>query len=106
MSFKHFKNAFALSLICFVAPSQAGIENGRAVYLAVCKACHAPENVMVSAPKAGDAEEWRKRLHKGIDAAADNAIKGIGAMPPKGGHTELTREDILRAIEFMKAAKN
>lgn len=27
---------------------------GRSVYQAVCAACHAPANVMVSAPKAGD----------------------------------------------------
>ncbi|MFZ6749043.1 c-type cytochrome [Undibacterium sp. Ren11W] len=102
MFFKHSNNVLALSLVLAFSNASVASEDGRAVYIAVCSACHAPENVLVSAPKAGDTAEWRKRLLKGIDAAADNAIKGVGAMPPKGGHTELSRGEILRAIEFMQ----
>jgi cytochrome c5 len=83
--------------------SHAG-DTGRTSYQSVCIACHAPENVMVSAPKAGDVAEWRKRLDRGphgLDTLTEHAIEGFGAMPPKGGHSELSREQIRQAIEFM-----
>ncbi|MCX7217884.1 MAG: c-type cytochrome [Burkholderiales bacterium] len=104
MAFQLSTTALALSFVYAIVPTPAASADGRAVYVAVCSACHAPENVMVSAPKAGDTAEWRKRLHKGIDAAADNAINGVGAMPPKGGHSALSRAEILSAIEFMQTA--
>ena len=81
------------------------IEAGKAVYQAVCIACHAPENVMVSAPKAGDVAEWARRAARapgGIEMLTRNAMSGVGAMPPKGGATELTKEQIRDAVEFMR----
>jgi cytochrome c5 len=81
------------------------VEAGKAVYQAVCIACHAPENVMVSAPKAGDVAEWARRAARapgGIDMLTDNAVNGVGAMPPKGGAAELTRTQVRDAIEFMR----
>ena len=86
--------------------SAASASGGRQVYESVCMACHAPENVMVAAPKAGDAAEWRRRLArsaKGLDTLADHAVDGFGAMPAKGGRDELTRAEILAAIGFMMA---
>jgi len=76
---------------------------GEALYQAVCRACHAPENVMVSSPKAGDTAEWARRLGKGLDQLTDNAINGVGAMPAKGGCTSCTAEQIREAIQFMAA---
>lgn len=58
---------------------------------------------MVSSPKAGDTAEWGKRLAKGLEAVTDNAVNGFGAMPPKGGAGELSRDKIRQAIEFMMA---
>jgi cytochrome c5 len=34
-----------------------------------------------------------------------HAVDGYGAMPPKGGHAELTPAQIREAIEFMRAAR-
>lgn len=79
---------------------------GRSVYQAVCSACHAPANVMVSAPKAGDLVDWGRRApadRKGLEKLTKHAIEGFGAMPPKGGHAELTRAEIRAAIEFMRS---
>jgi len=76
---------------------------GRALYQAVCRACHAPENVMVSAPKAGDTAEWERRLRTGLDQLTDNALNGIGAMPAKGGCTSCTAEQLRDAIRYMTA---
>jgi cytochrome c5 len=94
-----------LPLISFADEAQS-VEKGRAVYQSVCIACHAPENVMVSAPKAGDAAEWARRAGKGsagLDMLTRHAIDGFGAMPAKGGHAELTTAQIRDAIVFMRA---
>jgi cytochrome c5 len=79
---------------------------GRSVYQAVCAACHAPANVMVSAPKAGDLVDWGRRApadRKGLEMLTNHAVEGFGAMPPKGGRAELTRAEIRAAIEFMRS---
>lgn len=101
-----------LVLILFLLPaaiaSAATAGNGdagRAVYESSCRACHDPANVMVSSPKSGDATEWTKRLGKGIERVTDNAVNGIGAMPPKGGAAGLTREQIRDAILHMAAPR-
>jgi cytochrome c5 len=78
-----------------------GQGEGESVYQTVCIACHAPANVMVSSPKAGDVAEWNRRLKKGMPVLIDNAINGVGAMPAKGGASALTRTEIGLAIEFM-----
>lgn len=99
-----FAVAFALLPVFSFAADTQSIKSGRAVYESVCIACHAVENVMVAAPKAGDVAEWRRRLvqaPKGIDTLADHAVNGFGAMPPKGGRDELTRDEIRSAISFM-----
>ena len=77
------------------------VERGREVYEAHCHACHSPGNVMVSSPKAGDVPAWEARLAKGVEKATDNAMGGIGAMPPKGGAEALTRDEVRAAIRFM-----
>ena len=76
-------------------------DEGRAIYAAICSACHAPANVMVGSPKAGDTVEWNRRLAKGLEAVVDNAVNGFAAMPPKGGAGALSREQIRQAIQYM-----
>ncbi|WP_114968291.1 c-type cytochrome [Rhodoferax ferrireducens] len=80
------------------------VDAGQTLYQSVCRACHGPENVMVSAPKAGDTADWGQRLSRGsrgLETLADNAVNGFGAMPAKGGRSELSRDQILLAIKFM-----
>jgi cytochrome c5 len=84
-----------------VAPA---IDAGRTLYQSVCRGCHGPETVRVSAPKAGDLAEWEQRLSRGsrgLETLADNAVNGFGAMPAKGGRSELSRDQILQAVRFM-----
>ncbi len=83
------------------ADSGQASKDGRSLYTTYCMACHAPENVMVSSPKLGDKGEWSKRLRNGLDQTTDNAVKGFGAMPPKGGCMGCTREEIRKAIQYM-----
>jgi cytochrome c5 len=99
-----FAAAFVLLPQFSFAADAPSVKSGRAVYESVCIACHAVENVMVAAPKAGDVAEWRRRLvqaPKGMDTLTDHAIAGFGAMPPKGGRDELTRDEIRNAIVYM-----
>jgi cytochrome c5 len=90
-----------------MAADDQQMDKGRSVYQAVCAACHAPANVMVSAPKAGDLVDWGRRApadRKGLETLTKHPIEGFGAMPPKGGHAELSRAEIRAAIEFMRSA--
>ena len=100
--------ATAMSIVLTAGLScgaSADEQPARALYDSVCRACHSPENVMVSSPKAGDRVEWARRLRKGFEEVTRNAIDGFGAMPPKGGCAQCTPEQIQRAIEFMAAEK-
>ncbi|GAB4062129.1 c-type cytochrome [Uliginosibacterium sediminicola] len=87
-------NVFAQS-----APAQAS--EGKALYERICAACHAPSNVMVSSPKAGDKAAWARRLQKGLEQTTANAVSGIGAMPARGACTSCSPAQLREAIRFM-----
>jgi cytochrome c5 len=80
------------------APS-AGLKSGPEVYKTTCAACH--ETGAAGAPKFGDAAAWAPRLQQGLDKLTENAIKGKGAMPPKGGAVHLGDTEIALAVIHM-----
>ena len=82
------------------APAQ---QPGRALYESVCSACHAVENVMVSAPKLGARKDWQQRLQRagGLDDLVRNAANGVGAMPARGGRDDLDEAQLKAAIRYM-----
>ncbi|MGI9333071.1 MAG: c-type cytochrome, partial [Gammaproteobacteria bacterium] len=59
-----------------------------------------------NAPKVGDASAWRSRVAQGMDALVHNAVKGKGAMPPKGGMMNLGEADIRNAVVYMLEESN
>lgn len=63
-----------------LALGQVVAADGKAVYEKSCKACHA-----AMPPKLGDKAAWAPLIKKGASALTASAIKGKGAMPPKGG---------------------
>lgn len=69
------------------------------IYDAVCWGCH--NNGEEGAPRVGDRDAWAKRAAKGLKDLTQNALKGVGGMPPHGGNTSLTRLQIERAIVYM-----
>jgi cytochrome c5 len=81
-------------------PQAASAEVGKKVFEMACAACHTTG--AAGAPKIGDKGEWAKRLQKGLDTLHANAIKGIGAMPPKGGSAASDAE-VKAAVEYMLA---
>src|SRR5688572_25281690 len=72
--------------------------SGEALYKQACVACHAAG--VANAPKLGDKAAWAPRLQQGLPALVQSAIKGKGAMPPKGGSTASDSE-IRAAVEYM-----
>ena len=79
------------------APKQ--LQAGDAVYKAVCAACH--DTGAAGAPKTGDNGSWAARLSKGQATLVGNAIKGINAMPAKGGNPDLDDIEVERAVVYM-----
>jgi cytochrome c5 len=72
---------------------------GKSVYSSACTVCHAAG--VAGAPKTGDKAAWAPRLKAGTAALVATAIKGKGAMPPKGGNLSLSDADIKAAVDYM-----
>ena len=81
------------------ATTQTNSANGKAVYDKACMVCHAAG--VAGAPKSGDKAAWAPRLKAGMDTLYASAIKGKGAMPPKGGNTALPDGDVKAAVDYM-----
>ena len=88
------------------APAEAGPVAAGAVpalYKQVCQACHATG--VAGAPKLGDKQAWAPRIALGLDELVAVAIKGKGAMPPRGG-SSASDADIKAVVTYMvNAAK-
>lgn len=76
---------------------------GEQLYKSVCFACHSTG--VANAPKFGDKASWAKYEAAGLDAMVQNAIHGIGVMPPRGG-SQASDAEIKAAVQYMvNAAK-
>lgn len=73
--------------------------DGQATYNAACMVCHAAG--VAGAPKLGDKAAWAPRVAKGIDTLYQNSLKGLNAMPPKGGNMSLSDADVKAAVDYM-----
>ncbi len=85
-----------------VAAAPKAAMSGADVVKATCGACHLTG--AINAPKIGEKGAWEPRLQTagGIDGLVASAIKGKGAMPPRGGGN-YSDEEIRAAIEKMLA---
>ena len=72
---------------------------GKSVYDSGCVACHGTG--AAGAPKLGDKAAWAPRIKQGMPALYDSAMKGKGAMPPKGGNMALSDADVKAAVDFL-----
>lgn len=77
---------------------------GQKTWANTCTTCHATG--LTGAPMIGDKEAWAPRISKGLETLYSHAINGfIGPeykeMPPKGGFSELTDEQVRQAVRFM-----
>lgn len=72
---------------------------GKAIFESTCVVCHG--SGVAGAPKVGDKAAWAPRLKAGMDTLHADAIKGKGAMPPKGGNPSLSDADVMAAVDYM-----
>jgi len=80
-------------------PAAGAAVDGKKVFDTTCTACHTAG--VANAPKPGDKAAWAPRIKQGMDALVQSALKGKGAMPPKGGNAALSEAEIRAAIDFM-----
>ncbi|MEN8186703.1 MAG: Sec-dependent nitrous-oxide reductase [Bacteroidota bacterium] len=77
--------------------------NGKETYDTKCMACHATG--VTGAPKLDEKDRWAIIASQGMNVIQDHAVKGFqgkqGVMPPKGGFTDLSDDDIKNAIKYM-----
>jgi cytochrome c5 len=83
------------------AAAPAG-DSGKSTYDAACTACHAAG--VAGAPKLGDKAAWAARVKAGKPALYTSALKGKGAMPPKGGNAALADDAVKAAVDYLVAA--
>lgn len=71
------------------------------VYQEYCAACHASGSG--GAPKVGSKADWDAKIALGMNTVYNNAIKGIGSMPPKGTCSACSDDTIKKTIDYMIA---
>src|SRR5690606_8817693 len=83
------------------ADAAAGVDlaKGKQIYDTTCMACHMTG--AANAPKMGDKARWEPLIAEGMDKMVEIAIKGKGAMPPKGGRLDLSDDDIRATVAYM-----
>src|SRR5258706_542587 len=85
-------------------PGAKVLKTGQQVYQTACTACHGAG--VANAPKFGDKKAWAEHLMHGTEHLYQNALKGLGAMPPRGGDLTLSDAEVKAAVEYMvKAVK-
>ncbi len=81
----------------------AAVHPGEETYEQYCSICH--KVGVGGAPIVGESATWTSRLQHGVDSLVTNALNGMssgeGVMPPKGGFTHLSDEDVEQAVLFM-----
>src|SRR5580765_211077 len=86
------------------APASKAVADGKKVYESTCIACHGAG--VANAPKFGDKKAWAAHLMHGTEHLYENALKGLGAMPPRGGNLTLSDAEVKAAVDYMvKAVK-
>lgn len=76
------------------------LETAAQVYDEVCAACHA-EGV-AGAPATDATDTWEERVaDDGVDTLYDHAINGFNAMPPRGGNSALSDEQVQSAVDYI-----
>lgn len=87
------------------APAAPENTLGKSIYGKTCAMCHAAG--VAGAPKPGDKADWGPRIAQGNEVLYKHALEGFtgakGMMPPRGGGSSLTDDEVKAAVDFMVA---
>lgn len=72
---------------------------GAATYRTACADCH--DTGREGAPRRGDEAAWSWRRPYGMEMLTRHAREGWGAMPPRGGHPELSDGEVDAATRYL-----
>lgn len=73
--------------------------DGKQVFDNVCTACHSTG--AAGAPKVGDKAAWGPRIATGLEMLYKSALNGKNVMPARGGHPELSDDQVKAAVDYM-----
>jgi cytochrome c5 len=73
--------------------------DGGEIYNQICAVCHRAG--LNAAPKYGSKILWTRVVAKGRGQVYTNSIKGIRAMPPRGGVATLSDAEVRAAVDYM-----
>ncbi|WP_423907728.1 c-type cytochrome [Candidatus Spongiihabitans sp.] len=83
--------------------SSAGHGDAKFDFETNCTACHGFG--VAGAPKLGDKQSWAPRIDRGIETLYKHAIDGFtgetGVMPPKGGFSDLSDDQLRAIVDYM-----
>lgn len=91
----------AFSNLPIAAIAGTASRSGEKTVSEVCSNCHGAG--LMGAPQIGDAGAWQARLKTAgsIDQLVESAEHGKGNMPPRGGMSNLSDDDLKAAIAYM-----
>lgn len=87
-----------------VAPERGSVpvydlKRGETVFSDNCLRCHGEG--LHDAPRLGSAAEWKPRLRQPLATLIDHAVHGHGRMPPKGGFSALSDNEVSDAVAYV-----
>ncbi len=81
------------------AAAIANMSTAQKIYEESCSACHTTG--IMGSPKIGDKQAWAGLMEQGLEQVTNNAISGVGKMPPKGGNMGLSNAEVKAVVEYM-----
>jgi cytochrome c5 len=84
------------------------LAKGRSIRMGTCRNCHLLG--VSGAPAVTDESAWTSRINKDTSTLYRSALHGIMGddgkfrMPPRGGNSRLTDEEVRQAVDFMIAS--
>jgi cytochrome c5 len=84
------------------APTETAALDGKTIYDGTCAVCH--NTGVAGALKLGDKAAWAPHVGHGVEHLTEIAIKGVRAMPPRGGNARLSDDEVKAAVAYMVAA--
>lgn len=81
------------------ASSSSEPHPGVSTYQQACAVCH--DSGVANAPKLGDDDAWAPRVATGRAALLKSVLNGKGAMPARGGQSQLSDEEVAASLNYM-----